>query len=403
MQVAVPTNTRLDRLAWALIAGWVAYAALGMNVFGKAPWPDGIVDYRLIYDFSHSIVATQTYPAKHCYPPSAIIIHYAASQLPYPLAAAVYLLANMAATLACCALIVGNLQSLRHPGAGVLALAGFVATSPYIIWELRSQNCNMFFLLGLIVFASALIRGADRTAGASLAFSFSLKLFSVMLIPYLAWSRRYRALAWTLAGLGLFWVILPLAVFGTQGFVPVYSAWWDQLRANARAQADPSHPILISLHNSGHWLSQGDPALTTLLVRVVAGLWLGIAAIWWWSARRRGAPSPAQILGDVGILVLGPTAISPYLEAYHLVPVLILSMVFAHEIVSPSQPSTRRLALAACFSLSLVFALGLKSWKLRGLWVNASVLLAALGVIAAQWVRPNREKVVVIPGLREAA
>ena len=58
-----------------LVVFWIGYAALGKNVFGKTPWPQSIVDFRLLYDYSKQIAAHQTYPPKHAYPPSAVALH----------------------------------------------------------------------------------------------------------------------------------------------------------------------------------------------------------------------------------------------------------------------------------------------------------------------------------------
>ena len=183
----------------------------------------------------------------------------------------------------------------------------------------------MIYCAAVLAGAYGLHRGRPAAAGFWIALSFSLKLFSVLLIPYLAWRRQWRAFGWSLAFVALFWIAVPWAVFGGDGMVAVYRDWTRIMRVVGAERADLTHPIGISLHNAARSLFGDDePAAAKLLFRTRLA-WLAVGAAGAAYALRRptapsaqpaGAGGQAQdaygLLVDVGLLVLGPIAVSPY-------------------------------------------------------------------------------------------
>jgi Glycosyltransferase family 87 len=174
-----------DGLAYFAIVVWTLYAALGTNVFGQKPWPETMVDYQLLYSYSWEIVEKRTYSDHHAYPPSAIVMHYSTAQFPYQMSAVLYLAMTILAALACWWILLRMLELDRRPGGGLLAVAALVYANYYFLWDLQSQNCNLIFLVAVLLSANYLARSRPLLAGFWLSFSFSLKLFSLFLIPYL--------------------------------------------------------------------------------------------------------------------------------------------------------------------------------------------------------------------------
>lgn len=398
----------INVLALLGLIGWVGYDALGTNVFGRTPWPDTMVDYHLLYEYSRDIVQTQSYPARHSYPPSAIVFHYATAQFEFPVSAAIYLASNVGATFACWWVLCRMLQLDRRRGSHLLILLGYAASSWFFTWELRSQNCNLFFLLSLLFSARFVGREQPMAAGFCLALSFSLKLFSVLVIPYLLWKRQARAFVWTIAFTAVFWMLLPGMVFGPGSLVPVYRDWFQQLAHNSSNSADLLHPILISVQNSAFWIADGDKRSAKLMVSGVWMTWLAIGAVGWKTSRSRKYP-PGDAFGflaDVSLLTLGPIAVSPYLEPYHPVPYAISAMLLLCAATDGGQrPRLRLLAL-----LFFVTGCGLSAvptgWQVRGLWVNIILMLGTCGaVIIARLRQPPsvRQQTATVFELRMAA
>jgi hypothetical protein len=378
-----------DRLALLALIGWIGYAALGTNVFGERPWPDGVVDYHLLYDYSKQVVAQKTFPPKYAYPPSAVILQYGSAQFPFAVSAALYLALTIVSALASWWILLRLLGLDHQPGKTALGLLALVPVSSCFSWDLKSQNCNVLFLVTVLLGIQCLVKNRPRRAGFWLALSVSLKLFPVLLLPYLLASGRCRACAWMLGFLGVFWIVLPLYVFGPSGTIEVYDHWGDQMRDVSRSQVDFNHPILISLQNSAHWWAAHHGPSRELSVNMIRSAWLGLGfagllAFW---RRRNVQDNVFGILADVSLLLLGPIALSPYLEPYHPVPMAIPAMLLLAAVGDSQQRAGIRSLALAFFVAACAMRLVPSPWAMRGLMMNLCLLLMVGGVMAVAWLR----------------
>ena len=224
-------------------------------------------------------------------------------------------------------------------------------------------------------------RATTVRGGLWIAFSFSLKLFSLLLIPYLLWSGRRRAFAWTCVFLTVFWVALPSLVLGPDGSRVVYADWLGRFRHAINLPPNVDHPILISLHRSAAWLAGGDPRVAGLILNAFRALWVGIiAGSWMVSRQRRVATDAFGLLADVSLLVLAPVAVSPYLEPYHVVAFIVPSLLLVLTAVDSAQVARLRVLAALIFAASIGVAWIPAEWELRGLIVNVKLLLGVGGV-----------------------
>jgi Glycosyltransferase family 87 len=378
-----------DGFALLAIVAWTLYAALGTNVFGKTPWPETMVDYHLLYSYSWEIVEKRTYSAHHAYPPSAIVMHFATAQFPFRVSAVLYLLLTILSALACWWLLLRMLKLDRSPGGPVLAMLALVFAYYYFLWDLQSQNCNLIFLLSLLLGALYLSGSRPLLAGFWLAFSFSLKLFSLFLIPYLLWKGHYRAFCWTVVFIVVFWVLLPFLVFGGTGIIEVYQNWLLQMKLVSTNQVDLNHPILISLHNSAYWLSEHNGPGMGFTINAFRVVWLGLVLAGLAASRFR-ADMPGDsygMLADISLLILAPIAVSPYLEPYHGVPAAIPAILLLAAATDIRQRPRIRLVAGLFFLAALALAMIPNAWEIRGLIVNLRLLTATSGAVAVAWLR----------------
>ncbi len=383
-------TTRIaDRCAIFIVFTWVCYAALGKNLLAGKPWPAGLIDYPILYDFSKYIVARHTYPVKHAYPPSAIVLHDALAQMPFPMSAALYMGLIIGAVFVCWWLLARLLELNRRPGGWALSSLAFLPASHAFGWDLRSQNCNGLFLTMLLLAATFLIRRQPKRAGFWLALSISLKLFSILLIPYAWWTGRRGAWRWTLAFLVLFWLVLPVWVFGYPGVVEVYRSWLGQMQGASARKADLQHPILISIYNSAYYLALHYRVPDGWTIGAVRAAWLGLAFLALAMSWRCGSASADtfRMLAEMSLLVLAPIAVSPYLEPYHTTPLLIPAMLLLQAASDPGQRTGLRVLAGVCFGLACATRLVAIPWPLDGLMVNLQLWLLIAGALIVAWLR----------------
>lgn len=386
---------RLDVVAVVALLGWIVLDLTARTVFGSVPWPQSAVDYRILYDSSKLVAETHRYPDQwpYPYPPPAAAIHAASAQLPFSVAAPLWLALTGLSAVACYYSLTRTLGLRRRPGALVLLPLAHVVAAYSFQWDMRSVNCNLIVLATVLFGCRALASGRDTAAGFWFAASVAIKVFPILVLPYLAWTRRWRALAAAALFSVGFWVLLPLVAFGG-GFADVYSGWGGELtHATAPKQ---SHPILISLHKAADHVAAGNAGAAQAIVYGVCVLWVVVglfgAAVSWRNRSRDGA----SILAHVSLLVLGPVAVSPYLEPYHLVPLVVPTVLLLVVARDGAQRTRVRVLAAIGFLVGAAILKGPNPWPVRGLLVNVQALVLCATTVWALWAR-----VAKVPPVRE--
>lgn len=380
-------QARLAAVCAVGLVGWIVYDAIGQGLCGSRPWPGSVVDYRILYEQSRRVIREGQYSGDVIfpYPPSAVVLLALTAGLSFPVAAAVWLAGTVAATL----LTLGVGTSLvglgGRPWRWPAALAAFAVASYFVEWDLRSQNCNMIYCALLAGSLASLRGGRDAAAGVLLAASVALKLYSVLLIPYLWWTGRWRALGAALGGLVVFFGVLPLLAWGPFVLVSVYASYAAHLRSVLGNAHAAWHPISIALPLALTQRLGPHSPLVPVLLRCASVLWFAAAAgcLLTGRPRRQRGTSGWDLAADGGVLALVPTVLSPYLEPYHGVPALLLTLALAARAADPDCRAAARSFAAAGLALGwLALRLsGAVGWRGVGVWaqmVTFALVLAAV-------------------------
>ncbi|MBN9122197.1 MAG: DUF2029 domain-containing protein [Planctomycetes bacterium] len=377
---------RLDILAIVGLVCWLTFDLTARTVFGSVPWPQSVVDYRILYEAGRDVVRTHQYPAGYPYPPPAAALHAATALLPFEFAAPMWLAVTGLAAVVSYLALARVLGLYSRPGALLVLPLAHVVVAYYFQWDMRSINCNLIVLAAILSGCAALAAGRDAAAGFWFALSVALKLLPVLLLPYLAWTRRWRAFAWAVGFSLVFWIGVPLVTFGGSGVRTVYGGWTDEMTRATDPNAKRTHPILISLDKAALYLT-ADATASRAVSLGVCGLWfaLGLAgAAAAWGRRERDG---FAILAHASLLVLGPVAVNPYLEPYHLVPLVVPTVLLLAAAADARQGRRVRTAAAVGFVLGMVILKASSPWPLRGLLVNAQALVLCGTAVWVAWVR----------------
>jgi hypothetical protein len=378
---------RLDILAIVVLVGWLVFDLTARTVFGSVPWPQSVVDYRILYEASRHVVTTHQYPTAwpYPYPPPSAAIQAATTALPFEVAAPIWLGLTGLAALATYLTLARVIGLHRRPGLLLVLPLAHIVVAYYFQWDMRSINCNLLVLAVVVFGCAALAAGRDRAAGFWFAASVALKVMPVLVLPYLAWTRRWQAFGWAGAFSVVFWGALPLVAFGS-GFSDVYAGWIGELTRATDPVTKHAHPILISLDKAAAHATNGATAARAVSLGV-CGLWVVVglagAAACWGTKPRDGY----AILAHVSLLILGPVAVSPYLEPYHLVPLAVPAVLLLAAVADPRQRVRVRLVAVLGFALGMLILKASSPWPLRGLLVNAQALVMCG---AAVWVASAR-------------
>jgi hypothetical protein len=267
-------------------------------------------------------------------------------------------LTNRKSMLVCMLLVVGWLL-LAHPGRYTLILA---QTHPLLL---------LATLFALLIAE----RGRQGLAGLLLSFAAVIKVMPVFLLVYWALQKKFKAIAWCVAGMG-FWIVLSVVLGG-----------WELNKEFLGELRQISDVLLVSWNNQSFaslvmgpkypeevdaWVILPLPAVVKI---VSLTLTIGLIALAGW-LRQRGAAEGATI----SIALLAMTMFSSIAWSHYYI-VLLLPMIWLMG-QARSKP-TLWLVIAVMFVTSYTWTYSLT----RPLFMGSLLVLLTCLWLAAQQIR----------------
>lgn len=351
-------------------------------------------DHTITLSLSRQLETYHEYHPDFIYPLPAVVMKLALGQLGSGPSSVLWMALLIAAGVGC----VHALSLLWPPAAGrhryAAPLLGALAIAYCLQWDYRAVNANTLFL-ALVLFAFvALERGRDGAAGALLAASVALKLYSAPLLVLFALRGRGRAVAWTCAWGLVFFGLAPALWFGPGAAWQLSGLWIDQMVATASAEAASRVTAYnVSLGTVMHALFDREGAPSSLAALSSRAIALAFAcAVALWIGRRRGdfaadpprASTALDTLIGVGLGLAAMLLLSPLAQPHHGVVLWPLAAVTAGLALDPAATSARRRATFAILGAVFLALIAAPSGLGKAIALNAAIgLLGAGGILAA--------------------
>lgn len=106
------------------------------------------------------------------------------------------------------------------------ALVVLLSLKP-IVGDLTHGNVNLFILFLCVAALYAYQNGRERLGGGVLGLAIVCKVTPGLFIPYFIWKRAWKTLAGCLAGMVLFYAVVPAVVFGPVRNIELLGSWGD--------------------------------------------------------------------------------------------------------------------------------------------------------------------------------
>jgi len=364
-------------------------------------WPIVPVgDASILFHASRDVFASLIYPEKTFpYSPSAVIVFQVlGSAGPVAFMLLWYVAMGAGLVISVRAALTQEREAIRSAWPLIGAIAVVLASSP-IGWDLRNANSNLVYL-GLVMAGYGLARRLPAAAGLLVGLSVSLKLYSGLLLGWLVVNGPRRMLLAGAAIMLLLWVVLPVALFGIDGTIKIYTGWRGQVAQvadldyhTALAADRLTGPPLVTLHKALVTLT-GEGFHSTVTQGWLWALRIGWVAVclWYvWQCRHgllAALPSRAA-LADWTALLIAPLPVSPWLEPYHAIPLLVgATLCTAIALDKETGRRERTVAFAALAALTVSLAVRVP-FPVRGLemLVQFVVMMVALGLLRPRLAR----------------
>ncbi|MDY3559696.1 DUF2029 domain-containing protein [Gemmata sp. JC673] len=266
--------------------------------------------------------------------------------------------------------------------------AAVVVCLPALLGDLSHNNVNIFILFLVAATLEAFRRRLDTLAGLTLALAIACKVTPALFVAYFAWKRCWRALAAALAGLVLWLVGVPGAVFGFDRNRELMGDWYALMveRPLLKGEITTEHPnqavtgfVYRLFTNSPSYITylktpDGDiptPAeyhnLTDIgrpaawvVVKALTGLF-ALAVVVLCRAPVRGPADPRQgwrVAAECGLICVGMLLFSERTWKHHAVVLLLPLAALAWAAAVGSVPRRVRAFVIGSLVTSFVLMAG---------------------------------------------
>jgi hypothetical protein len=347
-------------------------------------------------------------------PPQFQLLFVPLVPLGYRLASVVWLVLNGAAGALSLALIALETREWITPKRAAIAGAVILGSAPWTSLAVTGEMALLLLLPFTLAWVAAR-RGHWTWAGAWLGVVLGLKLFALIVVPWLILRRRWRALAvMLLVAAGMFasgtWAFGFQALLDWVHGLGRTTWWWLSMNASIRGLAERCFNP-----GAGYAAVLRSPTMARGLSFALAGLVGLITARQFWLLRRLHTPAaPSRVDREMLLLVVTALLLSPLGWVYYFVLATppLAGLIAANDRHAPSSEGLAVLALLLLYipvevadagQPSIFGTLTLASsysWAALVLWVSiirseqsphaqAGLLCSWVRSSRAEFVRPN--------------
>lgn len=244
----------------------------------------------------------------------------------------------------------------RLPWEGIL-LACVMILRPYLA-NLRLGQVDVILAGLLIAFLVALQRRREVLAGWCLGATIVCKLIPAVWLIYLAMTRRWRALAWTLVA-GAVYLASPVAHLGLEGTRQTLVEWWGVLGTaggNWEWLVRPKNQSVLSLVLRG-MTGSATAAVTPMTLRIAMGITTVAGLLYGWGVwrtirRARADDRSLAALVPPALVMIAMVIFSPHAWKATFIHLLLpYTLVATHLIVRAPRDAVGWGLLAGSFLL----------------------------------------------------
>jgi hypothetical protein len=329
----------------AIVVFAIYYPYLG-KLFSPAIDPHRFRDFGILINLADWVVEHGRYPIGVYYnPPPNVIYMRLLTKIGAENAFRLHLVAQSTAfvfTLVAWSRIIGidgRADRMR------ILLCACLAALFYVSFELQMHNMNML-CLGLVSVALWL-RNCPWLSGALFAAAVAIKPYgSVLIVPYMLWSREFRwclaTAVWTIVVMA----VLPIAYFGAETALGLYSEWLQSIAITANPEWVRVYGFSLQAGLAivlGADFSEGH---VKLLTHTTEAVWLVLLAWFFFPVlRRRVLPGGKILAAEVGALLIAPLPLGGLQQIARSVVFLVAALSIVNAVFERQTPRSWRVVL----------------------------------------------------------
>lgn len=338
------------------LAGWALFTLLKASSFPGQPFGG---DYGNNLQQSMQVLDRHSFPYGFTYPLPCILLRYYLFKLGGNYSGIVWVcLIAFSLYFATRFLIEEFYTGDAHSRYLYLMLA-FLPVAYYVQWDIKALNCNQIVLCLVMASVLFLKRQAYLLSGLFLALGVALKLYPIVILPYLLIRKKYRVVLSAMTWIVVFFVLIPFMVLGSSDFIELTGKWIESLALTGApdfivrvvAYKTSLHYAILSLISGGNPATLPPQSLENVkhLTFLLKICFVAMAAVYLvFDLRRPSLPGEANhILFNILLILLGSLLFSELLQPHHGVYLFAASLLIVNFSLSGSFPKSVRYPVLA--------------------------------------------------------
>jgi hypothetical protein len=271
-----------------------------------------------------------------------------------------------------------------------------------ILGDLHHGNNNLLILFLVVGMFHAWRHGFDIAAGMLLALATSYKVTPALFFVYFAYKRSWRTVVWGLLGMGIFVLIVPSVIVGTEFNAECLGTWWTRMITPFVFKGESSGQEfnqsiaglmsrLLTYLNTGRgrytphfdWhVASLPPWMVSYMIKAVAVIFIGLLGVL--CRTRTNDRRDPRLLGEVALVVLTMLFVSERSWKHHYVTVILPYTYLVAEFFSSKLGPRSRVLLVASWAISFAL-MASTSTEIGGLFGEGQGHEIAQGYGAFLW------------------
>lgn len=329
-------------------------------------------DYGLNLQQTLEVIHFHSFPYGFVYPLPCILLRYLLFKAAGNYSGIIWVCAIAIAFYFNIVFLIGEFYTGDRRLTYLYLMLSFLPVAYYIQLDMTMLNCNLIAFSLVLLSMLFLKKDAWFLSGLFLSLGIALKLYPIVVLPYLILRKKFRVALFALLWITVFFVIIPAAALGSSCFVELTGKWLHGIASSGA----PDFLFRLKAHKiSLHYailsfLSHGDLIHISTLVLYKAKritFWLkvllaGLGLVYLFFDRRKPnlQGESYHIVFNTVLILSGSLLFSELLQPHHCVFLLGCSMIMMNVGLNSSFPRVVRWTLP-CLALLPAVALRIAS------------------------------------------
>jgi hypothetical protein len=349
------------------LIGWALFTLLKVSSFPGQPFGG---DYGLNLLQSTQVLEGHSFPSDFTYPLPCILLRYYLFKIGGNYSGIVWVCMIAFAMFFIVRFLIKEFYVGGEGSKYIYLMLSFLPVAYYIQWDIKALNCNLIVLCSVMVSALYLKKRSYFLSGFFLSLGVALKLYPIVILPYLIIKKKFRPVLSALLWIGILFVLFPVIVLGKSCFIELTGKWIESVASTGSpdylvkviAYKTSLHYAILSFISQGNLLALSTRSLEDVkqLMFLLKVLFAVLAVIYLiFDLREPSLPKEVDHdLFNIILILLGSLLFSELLQPHHGVFLLAPSLFIMNFSLYGSFPKSVRYSVLA---LALLPAVVLKA------------------------------------------